>query len=250
VQFPIAFHIGHTIVPLHGVLESLGIFIAFRFMWFLRKKQGDTLEQHTRYFVIAAAALGALAGSHLLGALENIPAWRASPSYWAFLVGNKTLVGGLLGGLASVELTKKALGERTKTGDLFTFPLLLGMILGRIGCFTTGVYEQTYGLPTTLPWALNLGDGILRHPVTLYEIAFLLSLWIILYRISITYVLEQGALFKMFMISYLLFRFLLDFIKPGWRYLFGLGSIQLACLAGLIYYVPFILKPRLLLSTS
>jgi prolipoprotein diacylglyceryltransferase len=124
------------------------------------------------------------------------------------------------------------------------------MILGRIGCFTAGVYEQTYGLPTSLPWALNLGDGIGRHPVTLYEIAFLITLWIVLYRASVTYVLEKGALFKMFMISYLLFRFLLDFIKPGWRYAFGLGSIQLACLAGLIYYSPFILKPRLLLSTS
>lgn len=45
------------------------------------------------------------------------------------------------------------------------------------------------------------------------------------------------------MIAYLLFRFGLDFIKPGYRYALGLGSIQLACVAGLLYYSPVILFP-------
>jgi hypothetical protein len=41
-----------------------------------------------------------------------------------------------------------------------------------------GVYEETYGLPSSLPWAMDLGDGIQRHPVALYEIIFLIALWL------------------------------------------------------------------------
>jgi len=50
------------------------------------------------------------------------------------------------------------------------------------------------------------------------------------------------------MIAYLLFRFLLDFIKPGSRYALGLGSIQLACLAGLLYYIRTIISPSRLIK--
>ncbi|HEY9258193.1 prolipoprotein diacylglyceryl transferase family protein, partial [Chitinophaga sp.] len=148
-----------------------------------------------------------------------------------------------LGGLAGVELIKKAIGERESTGDLFVYPLILAMIIGRIGCFSMGIYEETYGLPTSLPSGMNLGDGLLRHPVSLYEIIFLAALWALLAFISQRWPLVNGGRFKLFMIAYLLFRFLLDFIKPGYRFAFGLGSIQLACLAGLCYYLPTILFP-------
>ena len=56
------------------------------------------------------------------------------------------------------------------------FPLLLGMALGRVGCHLAGLTDGTYGTATTLPWALDLGDGVARHPTNLYEIGFLLLL--------------------------------------------------------------------------
>ena len=84
---------------------------------------------------------------------------------------NKTIIGGLLGGLFGVELIKKVIEEKKASGDLFTYPVMLALIIGRIGCFSMGVYEETYGLPTTLPWGVKLGDNIPRHPVCLYEIS-------------------------------------------------------------------------------
>ncbi len=162
-------------------------------------------------------------------------------------MGNKTMVGGLIGALFFVEVAKKIVGEKQNTGDLFTYPLILGMIIGRIGCFSAGVYEEAYGLPSHLPWAMNLGDGVLRHPVTLYEILFLILAFIFLKVFEKNYLFPHGALFKLLMISYLLFRFLLDFIKPGWRYFLGLGSIQIVCLLGLLYYSPFIVHPKRLI---
>lgn len=248
-QFPFAIYLGDRPFLLHGIFEFLAIFIAFRYYLFLRKRQQDTIAPLTRWYLVIAAAFGAVLGSRFLGSLENVHAWRASANGWTYFYNNKTLVGGLLGGLAAVELVKLLVNERRKSGDLFVYPLLLGMIIGRIGCFSAGVYEETYGIPTRLPWGMDLGDGLARHPVALYEIGFLAFLWAALHRLARSRPLQEGALFKIFMIAYLMFRFLLDFIKPGQRYAAGLGSIQLACLAGLAYYYRYLLRPSLLLQT-
>jgi phosphatidylglycerol:prolipoprotein diacylglycerol transferase len=250
MPFPYSIHIAGEAFTLHALFEFVGIFTAFRSYLILKKKNGDTIEPLNRLFALTAATLGAVIGSRVIGSLENVPQWLAAPSFWKYFYGNKTLVGGLVGGLVCVELVKKIIGEKRNTGDLYTFPLLLGMIIGRIGCFSAGVHEETYGVTTTLPWGMNLGDGILRHPVTLYEILFLMTLWMSLAFVKRRYLLQEGALFKLFMIAYLAFRFCLDFIKPGWRYCAGLGTIQLTCMAGLIYYYRYILNPRLLLISK
>lgn len=248
MPFPYALHIGQQTISVHALCEGIGIFVAFRYYLFLRKHNGDTIDSEKRIFIVIGATFGAVTGAHLLGALENLPEWISCQYPLRYFWENKTLVGGLLGGLCGVELIKKIVRERQSSGDLFVFPLLLGMIAGRIGCFSAGIYEETYGLPSRLPWAMDLGDSIPRHPVSLYEIVFLISLWIILAVMKKRVAFQPGALFKLFMIAYLLFRLLLDFIKPGWRYFFGLGTIQIACIAGLIYYIRYIISPALLVQ--
>lgn len=248
MNFPWTVHIGSVAVSVHALCEALGVFIAYQFYRWQRKRQGDTIEDNNRLVTVIGAALGAVLGARLLGAAEDIPAWLAAPSGWQYFFYNKTLVGGLLGGLAGVELLKKLVGEKKSTGDLFVFPLLLGMIIGRVGCFSAGVYEQAYGIPSSLPWAMDLGDGIARHPVALYEIVYLLLLSVALRIVQKKYPLQPGALFKLMMIAYLVFRLLLDIIKPGWRYALGLGSIQLACIGGLLYYHRYLLHPRTLIK--
>ena len=52
----------------------------------------------------------------------------------------------------------------------------------------------------------------------------------------------MGDRFKLFMVVYLGFRFLVDFIKPAVR-LGGLSAIQWVCLAVVAYYAPHV--PRL-----
>jgi phosphatidylglycerol:prolipoprotein diacylglycerol transferase len=243
LQFPVYIDLFSLHLPLHAVTETLGMFIGFRYFLYLRKRQGDRIENNNRVWAIIGAIFGALFGSRLLGAIENPPGLFQADNLLFYIYQNKTIVGGLLGGLIGVELIKKVIGETHSTGDLFVYPLMLAMIIGRLGCFSMGIYEETYGLPTSLPWGLDLGDGIPRHPASLYEIIFLILLWQMLLFIGRRYALVNGARFKLFMIAYLLFRFGLDFIKPGYRYALGLGSIQLACLAGLLYYSPVILFP-------
>jgi len=114
-------------------------------------------------------------------------------------------------------------------------PLCLGIAIGRVGCFLTGLADHTYGSPTSLPWGVDFGDGIPRHPVPLYEIAVLalIALWALRRRTEIA---ARGDLFKGFMIAYLSWRLLIDFMKPDPALVLGLSAIQIACLAGLVYY--------------
>jgi len=230
------------------VTEIASFFIAFRFYLYLKRKQGDRISGMNRLYILLGATLGALLGSRLLGGLENPIALATSASPLQYFYMNKTVVGGFLGGLAGVETIKKIIGEKQRSGDLYTYPILLGLIIGRIGCFSMGVHEETYGLPTNCFTGMNLGDGLLRHPVALYEIVFLLLLALMIRWISFRFPTDSGALFKIFMIGYLLFRFLLDFIKPHYTWQVGLSSIQIACLLGLLYYIRYIVQPKKLLT--
>ena len=244
VQFPVSLSFGSFTILLHTLLETGAFFIGFRYFVYLRKRQGDAFSSSSRIWVIIGAICGALIGSRLIGSLERPYEWALTDNLFTYIYNNKTVVGGFLGGLAGVEGMKKIIGEKRSSGDLFVYPMILALIIGRIGCFSMGVYEETYGVASHLPWAINLGDGILRHPAALYEIFFLLLLWIGLKKVQKSNTLESGALFKLFMISYLLFRFLLDFIKPHYPVFSGLSTIQLTCLAGLLYYLPFLVQPK------
>ena len=248
MKFPFYVHFGETSVLLHSIIEPLAFFIGFRFFIYLKNKKGDILNSDNRVWIIIAAIFGALLGSRLVGGLEN-PVQLANAKNWLIhFYTNKTVLGGLLGGLFGVELVKQILGIKQASGDLFVYPLLIALIIGRVGCFSMGVREETFGLATTSFLGLDLGDGIKRHPVTLYEIAYLLLLWVVFLFISGKNKLENGALFKIFMIAYILFRFFLEYIKPHYTYSIGLSAIQAACVIGIVWYAPYIFKPRALLQ--
>src|SRR5262249_31452501 len=139
----------------------------------------------------------------------------------------KTAVGGLLGGWIAVAIEKRRLGIAERTGDLFALPLAVGFAIGRIGCFLTGLPDGTYGTATSLPWGVDLGDGLLRHPTALYESAFMIVVAIMLVRLEP--VVKRGQLFQIFVFAYLAFRLAVDVIKPGTSLALHLTAIQWAC---------------------
>jgi phosphatidylglycerol:prolipoprotein diacylglycerol transferase len=88
----------------HIALEAIAYFVGFRLYLLARRRSGDALPDSTRWTVIAAAAVGAVVGSKLLYWVED-PA--ATAAHWLnpdYLLGGKTIVGGLVGGLIAVEL--------------------------------------------------------------------------------------------------------------------------------------------------
>lgn len=248
MKFPFYVHIGGTRILLHSLLEPLAFFIGFRFFLYLKKKNGDIISSENRIWILIAAIFGALFGSRLVGGLENPQQLSKAGNWLIYFYTNKTVLGGFLGGLFGVELAKKIIGVKEASGDLFVYPMILALIVGRIGCFSMGVYEETYGLPASSFMAMDMGDGIKRHPVTIYEIFFLLVLWLFLWCLANKNILANGALFKLFMIGYIVFRFFLEYIKPHYTYPIGFSAIQVACLAGLLWYAPYLVRPKKLLK--
>jgi phosphatidylglycerol---prolipoprotein diacylglyceryl transferase len=231
---------------LHPLFESLAYLGGYAVYRRERSHQGDTLDDSQRWIVIAAAAVGALLGSHLLGVLEQWPRLSASGISLprAFLLpGGKTIVGGLLGGWLLVECTKHVKGIRSRTGDLFAVPLAVGIAIGRIGCFLAGVADDTYGKPTRLPWGIDFGDGIRRQPTQLYEIIFLLALAYCCRRLLLRRPHKQGSVFRVFLAAYLAFRLVIDFFKPQ-PLVGGLNLIQWACVCGLAALAFVSIKPE------
>jgi prolipoprotein diacylglyceryltransferase len=113
-----------------------------------------------------------------------------------------------------------------------------------------GVHEMTFGEPTTLFTGMDLGDGILRHPVTLYEIIYLLLLWPTLKWLSNNLNLINGARFKLLILAYFTFRFLIEFIKPTYKYALGLDAIQYLAIGMFIYYYRYLIEPKLLIKNN
>jgi phosphatidylglycerol:prolipoprotein diacylglycerol transferase len=216
---------------LHPVFEALGYGAGFLAYYRARNRVGDPLRDDQRWSLIAAAAIGAVLGSRLLGLLQNAP---IAGFHWRELLapGGKTIVGGLLGGWIAIEITKLFLAIHLRTGDLFAVPLCIGIAVGRIGCFLAGIADDTYGRVTTLPWGADFGDGLPRHPTQLYEIAFLAGLGWILWRWD-KRPHKPGAVFRTFLASYLGWRLVTDFLKPQ-PLLAGMSVIQWSCLAGLL----------------
>jgi phosphatidylglycerol:prolipoprotein diacylglycerol transferase len=235
---------------LHLIFEICAFAVGYAYFQRLRAGQGDAIADEKRVWIIIGAAAGALLGSRFLGALEDpsLIVWNWKALFTAF--NNRTVVGGLLGGLIGVELTKKYIGVRSSSGDLFTYPLILGMMVGRVGCLLGGLEDNTYGTATDLPWGLDLGDGIKRHPTNVYEILWLGVIRIALIQVEMRWTLADGARFKLFMVLYLLFRLAVEALKPQPILGFGLSSIQWACVMGLLYYFRVWLMPRSLVLNS
>jgi phosphatidylglycerol---prolipoprotein diacylglyceryl transferase len=218
----------------HFFFESVAYLAAFRLYVWERRTNGDFLDDGTRWTIVVAAIAGAAAGSKLLYWFEDpvrtVHEWKNL----SYLLGGKTIIGAILGGIIAVESAKRCSGITRRTGDLFAVPILVGIAIGRIGCFLAGIADDTYGLPTSLPWGVDLGDGILRHPVQLYEIAATSALALLLYRVHPPR-FEEGDRFRALVTAYCAWRVFVDFLKPGVRF-GGFTILQWTCVAALIWY--------------
>lgn len=234
MTFPYVLEVAGTQLHPHTVFEAAAYATGFALFLSRRAAFGDALPNHVRWSVVAAAMAGGAIGARLLFWFEDLGALAARWNDPWFLASGKTVVGGLLGGLIAVEWVKRRLGVRQSTGDLLALPLAAGIAVGRIGCFLTGLPDQTYGVPTTLPWGVDFGDAMPRHPTQLYEAALL--------------TLVAGALaiarpprvagdhFKAFLVAYLASRVVVDALKPGVPLALGMTTLQWAAVAGLVYY--------------
>jgi prolipoprotein diacylglyceryltransferase len=218
-----AFHLGFDALA-WGTGMAVGVAL---YRWRLAEVTAEVARvADGGYF--ACLAVGAILGAYLAGSFTF-----AGQAVFALA---HSVAGALVGAIAGVELYKLARGIRMSTGIVFTGPFAAGVVVGRWGCLFAGLPDQTFGIATSLPWGVNLGDGISRHPVQVYE-----SLSMLLFLAAFTWGLRQRQNWAMrhgfycLAITYSAQRFLWEFLKPYPTLVGPFNHFHLLCL-GLIAY--------------
>jgi len=219
-------------VSLHGLFEVLAWLVAIATGWQVKRRHlpDDRLPLRMRAypFYLIVVWVGAVAGALALGTLNLRLAGVAGLG--------RSILGALVGGILTAETYKAARGIRGSTGVVLVVPLALAIGIGRIGCFLAGLDDYTYGTPTGLPWGVDFGDGIPRHPVQLYESLSMLAfaaLFLRLLRTRPDAMIRWG--FYLFALVYGGQRFLWEFLKPYPAVVGPLNLFHLASLFLVLY---------------
>jgi prolipoprotein diacylglyceryltransferase len=218
-------------VPAHELFIGLGV-VAAVVVFYIRARERGELNDRIRWIAVGALVTGGLF-AHAASIWELALTGNSIVDIW--LYGGRSVLGGLAGAYVGVEITKRLLGHRESTGELFAPAVALGMAIGRIGCFLT---EQV-GTLTALPWGITVSPevaasipncpqcltGVPMHPSFLYEILFHAAafgfLWVTRGR------LVAGMSFKLYLLAYGLFRFLVEFVRGNDEMAMGLSGSQL-----------------------
>lgn len=214
---------------IHAILDIAAWLAAGLAGWWLSRFRGVKFPaQSFQWPYIAALMFGAGLGAYLFGTLNL---WLSGSSGIA-----RSVEGGLAGGIVAIELYKWRAGISLRTGARFALPLAVGIAVGRLGCYFAGLDDFTYGTPTALPWGHDFGDGILRHPVQLYE-SFAMAAFAACYVLAVlrrdNFVIDNG--FYLALLFYGAQRFLWEFLKPYGTLIGPLTLFHLLSLAILSY---------------
>ncbi|WIW46634.1 prolipoprotein diacylglyceryl transferase [Bradyrhizobium sp. 62B] len=217
---------------LHTIFDILAWLAAAAAVWWLSRQRLQFPAQSFQLPYVAALVFGAGLGAYLFGS-ANL--WLSGQSGIA-----RSVEGALAGGIVAIELYKWTAGIALRTGARFALPLAVGIAIGRLGCYFAGLDDFTYGTPTSLPWGHDFGDGVLRHPVQLYESAAM-AVFALIYVLAVlnrnAFVITNG--FYLALAYYGAQRFLWEFLKPygaliGPLTLFHLLSLSILLYAGVM----------------
>lgn len=254
-MFP-GFYIADRMIGTYAVMAVLGGMVAvlFAFLNYRKRCRADA----DMILMFLWAALGAFAGSHLLYAITNIPYFGilfTASDFIDFLnrlgsiFGGAVFYGGLLGGmLAGYLYMRHAKMDFGLACDCAAPAIPLFHMFGRIGCFLGGCcygVESEHGITFTES-LIEQANGVPRVPVQLYEAAFNLALFIMLW-IFLVNGKFKGRLLFIYLPVYAVGRFILEF----WRgdeyrgFLFGLSTSQIiSILVFAVSAAVFIFSPK------
>lgn len=215
----------HTLFDLLSACAALGMTV-FVYNWRLKEagKKIDSAGPLYGVALLAGAAIGGFGAGTLNLYLSSEPGL------------GRSIVGALAGAIAAVEIFKRARGIAGSTGLIFVPAFATSVVVGRWGCFLAGISDETHGTPTALPWGHDFGDGVMRHPVQLYESFTMLAFLVV----ALVLIGQRNAFFMRngFYILVLVYagqRFLWEFLKPYGAVVGPFNLFHLIC-AGLVIY--------------
>lgn len=227
---PILCRTGTLELPAYTVFACLGLATGL-LVYGLEARRQHALNEGTLWVLLAAIA-GGTVGAKLPVLALHFRAIVSSFPDLGILLSGRSIVGALAVGALAVFLAKRRLGIHERKGGLFAPAIAAGVAVGRLGCFLQGC---CYGTPTRLPWGVDFGDGVPRHPTQLYESAFLLAVFVLLVTAR-SRTRHPAAVFWCFMTAYFAFRFAVEFIRVEPAWLLGLTLFQWLSAALVLLY--------------
>ena len=183
------------VIPTHALFVGLGVVAATLVFVVEARRRGHTDDR--LLIVVTGALVGGALFMRLGTWLQHVDL-RDNASLaeqWAY--GNRSILGGLVGAWLGVHVAKRLCGYQLRTGDLFAPAVALGMAVGRIGCFLTEPLPSTGGYNVSF----------------LYEIAFQLVAFAVIWFWLRHRSLPPGEIFVWYVAAYGVFRFLVEFVR-------------------------------------
>ncbi len=240
-MYPTLVQIGHFSISTYGVLVALAVLAAG---WIAaRGFEERRLDREQAWTLLGYGLVGGFAGAKLYYVLlqGDVGALLSRSGFVWY--------GGLIGGAAAVAfgVHRQRLPLRP-VADAMAPALALGHAIGHLGCFFSG---DSYGIPSSLPWAVafprgappstagNLRDvfGVAVrdtipdqvvlsvHPTMLYSAAALLLVFGLLWWTRRR--IPSGALFGLYLVLAGAERFLVEFLRAkDDRLLWGFTTAQ------------------------
>ena len=224
----------HTVFDLLAACAALGMTL-FVYNWRL-KEAGQKIDSAGPLYGVALLS-GAAIGGFGAGTLNL---WLSGEAG----IG-RSIVGALAGAIIAVELFKRARKISGSTGLIFVPAFATSVMVGRWGCFFAGLDDRTFGTPTTLPWGHDFGDGVMRHPVQLYE-SFTMGALLVVALVMIArrneVFMRNG--FYLLVLVYAGQRFVWEFLKPYGTIAGPFNLFHLLCAGLMIYSTAMMMRGR------
>jgi len=230
-------HIGSLTLWSLGLMMGVGLSLGYLFGEADFKRRGVPIPMGV---FLPAMAVAGLVGGKLDHAIvvqrytlkQNPLAIDWVSTLWGGYTGFGALIGGMLAAVLLANIYKTPVLR-----VLDAIPVCsLGFACGRLGCFLAG--DGDYGIPTSLPWGMSFPHGIVPtvapvHPTPLYEAAYSLALFIVLWRrgrpenYARTW---QGSQLALFLFWTGLCRFFVEFFSRHGKVFAGLKESQLVAI--------------------
>ena len=168
---PVALSLGSLKIHWYGLMYLIGFISAWRLgLYRIKKGHSDWTEKQVEDLIFYGA-LGVILGGRIGYTLfYNFSSFIENPFSILFIwQGGMSFHGGLLGVIGAFYLFSRKHGKTFFQVSDFMAPMVpIGLGAGRIGNF---INKELIGRPVeaALPWAMDYGDHIARHPSSLYQ---------------------------------------------------------------------------------
>ncbi|MBG0783979.1 MAG: prolipoprotein diacylglyceryl transferase [Anaerolineaceae bacterium] len=237
-------NIGPLTIKYYGIIMAVGIIAAAVLSYFLAKKRGRDPE--VIFDSLTWIVIGGVVGAriwHILTPSASLVAQGITTQYYlthplaaiAIWRGGLGIPGAVAGGsLAFFIYSKKKKISFWAWADIFAPAVALGQAIGRWGNF---INQEVYGSPSTLPWAITIAPEnrlpefqqyATYHPLFLYESLFnFLNMGLLIWvGRKFQDKLKDGDIFLIYLISYPIYRFFMEYLRLDNSYVGGINANQ------------------------